>query len=582
MTSARWLMALALTTCLCAAGCHPELGSVGAPCSGAGSCPAGQRCGKQGRCVVGTADAGEDANKDGPLPDACDGPRVDAHTPDQPRVDAQQADLPSADLAAADGPMVDLKPPDLPAPDLPAPDLPMPDLPAPDLPVPDLPAPDLPAPDLPAPDVALPDQWVGDGPPPGCGDAKKAPTEDCDGKLLGGATCAAKGYTGGVLACTSKCQLDTSGCYTVLDPGGFAVATGKVNQHRPRVGYAGSRHLVVWQEDVTTMGDILGRQVDQAGKLVGSQPINISVTSYTAVQPAMASDGIQHYVAWLDKRNTGSLGYYNVFGTRVTAGGTVTNSNGQKVGVHGKSKQGHMVAASGSGYLVLWNTYIGGTSTNAWDIEGTTISVTGTVPLQQTWVNKKKDQLSPHAASDGKNYLVAWLDDAGTNRQVRCGLFKPDGKLIVEASVTSHAKDKGNVRVAYDGTSYLVVWADGLSGYHDVWGARVSTNGKLLDKLGGFPIAKAANYQHHISVARGAGGTMVVWHDKRDGNYDVYGALVVDGASRHGDGFPVVKGGADYPAVSWDGATFLVVWSKQMSSTDSDIYAARVSLKPKP
>jgi hypothetical protein len=52
--------------------------------------------------------------------------------------------------------------------------------------------------------------------PPGCGDGVKAADEACDGPDLGGATCAsavASGWTG-VLACTSACQLDVTGCTT--------------------------------------------------------------------------------------------------------------------------------------------------------------------------------------------------------------------------------------------------------------------------------------------------------------------------------------------------------------------------------
>ena len=50
-----------------------------------------------------------------------------------------------------------------------------------------------------------------------CGDGKKADEEACDGAALGAQTCAALGHGGGTLACTSKCKLDTSGCYTCGD-----------------------------------------------------------------------------------------------------------------------------------------------------------------------------------------------------------------------------------------------------------------------------------------------------------------------------------------------------------------------------
>lgn len=45
-----------------------------------------------------------------------------------------------------------------------------------------------------------------------CGDAKIEGSEACDGAELGGATCVSQGFSGGALACTSKCALDPSMC----------------------------------------------------------------------------------------------------------------------------------------------------------------------------------------------------------------------------------------------------------------------------------------------------------------------------------------------------------------------------------
>ena len=49
-----------------------------------------------------------------------------------------------------------------------------------------------------------------------CGNGIRDPTEDCDGADLGGTSCAALGFVGGVLACDPSCRLDTTGCLTDL------------------------------------------------------------------------------------------------------------------------------------------------------------------------------------------------------------------------------------------------------------------------------------------------------------------------------------------------------------------------------
>jgi hypothetical protein len=45
-----------------------------------------------------------------------------------------------------------------------------------------------------------------------CPDNKKEGNEQCDGNDFGGASCTSLGYSGGSLACTASCKLDTSGC----------------------------------------------------------------------------------------------------------------------------------------------------------------------------------------------------------------------------------------------------------------------------------------------------------------------------------------------------------------------------------
>ena len=54
-----------------------------------------------------------------------------------------------------------------------------------------------------------------------CGDGAVNGNEKCDGTLLNSATCKSLGFTGGTLACSTKCAYDTSKCYKCGD--------GKVN-----------------------------------------------------------------------------------------------------------------------------------------------------------------------------------------------------------------------------------------------------------------------------------------------------------------------------------------------------------------
>ncbi len=176
--------------------------------------------------------------------------------------------------------------------------------------------------------------------------------------------------------------------------------------------------------------------------------------------------------------------------------------------------------------------------------------------------------------------------------------------------------------VAYDGTNYLVVWQDNRynQGYN-IMGARVNNEGGVIDSLG-IVICSARNNQLFPSVAFNGTNYMVVWQDKRNGNFDVYGARVTpSGTVMDTAGIPIAIGtlddcnpvvaggngiflvvwetyntiygsindsifkishdtlGGEYPAVSFDGTNFLVAWEhySYYNIPKYDIFGARVN-----
>ena len=79
-----------------------------------------------------------------------------------------------------------------------------------------------------------------------CGDGMADGTEMCDGYDLGGKSCVSLGYDEGVLACSSTCTLDTSGCHTSSGCGDGVVQAGEAcdgadlnGQTCSSLGYAG-------------------------------------------------------------------------------------------------------------------------------------------------------------------------------------------------------------------------------------------------------------------------------------------------------------------------------------------------------
>ena len=167
-------------------------------------------------------------------------------------------------------------------------------------------------------------------------------------------------------------------------------------------------------------------------------------------------------------------------------------------------------------------------------------------------------------------------------------LPKDGGRAAVQLDYSEFAIDTGSAPVevgqsrpwtAFDGTNYLVVWQDGRgSDAADIWGARVSAGGTILDSAG-FPISAAANAQWSPSVAYLDSTYLVVWYDRRrDGSGDIYGARVTrSGVVLDPDGIRIcgVQGAQEFPVVAAGDTCWFVAW--QDSRTVWDIRGACVS-----
>lgn len=197
---------------------------------------------------------------------------------------------------------------------------------------------------------------------------------------------------------------------------------------------------------------------------------------------------------------------------------------------------------------------------------------------QEIVVSGKSDasQWDPAAAFDGPsspggsaaaskgNYLVVWSDGAGTwggDADIHGARLKSDGSVVdTTPIVISKAKDfQKRPRVAWTGSEWLVVWQDWRGGKsYDVYAARVSGDGKVLDPDGIAVCIEKGDQVMPAVASDGAGGSLVVWADYRAGHYDIWGAPVKDG--RAGASAPVIAAPGEQmsPSIAWTGRHYLV------------------------
>lgn len=186
----------------------------------------------------------------------------------------------------------------------------------------------------------------------------------------------------------------------------------------------------------------------------------------------------------------------------------------------------------------------------------------------------QRDQVLPAVAFDGKEtYLVAWAQGRDFHETESSDLFaariSAEGKLLDEKPVALCAApdSQSGPRVAFQDGVFLVVWQDLRSGKDlDVYGVRVSADGKVLDPEG-FLVAGGAHNQALPAVAPAADGFLVLWQDYRSARgYELFAAHVgADGKVRDEGGQRLEeKGkalqGGDVEAV-WTGDAWFVFWN---------------------
>jgi hypothetical protein len=268
----------------------------------------------------------------------------------------------------------------------------------------------------------------------------------------------------------------------------------------------------------------------------------------------------------------------------VSETGTVLDTSGIPIATGGNSKYDQAVAHDGTNFLVVWDEYHGSTG---YDIYGMRVSSDGTV-LDTTGIpisTATNSQYDPVVAFNGTNFLVAWEDyRSGTSYDIYGARVSSDGTVLDTSGIliSTATNSQYDPVVAFNGTNFLVAWQDYRSGTsYDIYGARVSSNGTVLD-TSGILISSTTNYKEHPSVAHNGMYFLVVWTESRSSTgYDIYGARVSSTGTvldTSGISISAATSSQYYPEVTYDGANFLVVWQDYRSGTGfSDIYGARVN-----
>jgi len=346
----------------------------------------------------------------------------------------------------------------------------------------------------------------------------------------------------------------------------FSICTEAHFQYHPAVAFGGTNYLTVWTDERANNPDVYGQLIDPDGQTIGG---NFAVCTQSASQynPAVGSSPTNHLIVWEDNRNGNSDIY-----------GQLVDKNGSPVGMNfpicdQTHDQYHPAVAFGNSmYLVVWRDNRSG----AWDIYGLLISIAGgSFGTEFVICGNPNGQDHPAVAFDGGKFLVVWTDWRNSNRDIYGQYVGEFGGLLQNNMiVTLDGHHQYKPAIAFDGTNYLVAWIDERDGNTAVYGQWIWAGGASL--IQNFPICSDAHNQNQYSPAVAFNGSkhLVVWQDYRSDTYeDIYGQVIGSNGYPIGGNFPVCNNERNQyaPKMASNGSKFLIVWH-DFRNNQPDIY----------
>jgi hypothetical protein len=353
------------------------------------------------------------------------------------------------------------------------------------------------------------------------------------------------------------------------------------SQTSPSVAFNGANFVVVWTTSVASV-DIRGARVSAAGVLIDASP-GVLVTGSSEQQSfpnvSCAITG-SCWVTWQDRRNLATSNL-DVYGAMLSADMTL----GAETMVTGANRPqtSTVSAASGNAWMTVWTDLRDGEVRNMY---GTRVAADGAI-MDAAGVQLGKGysrHASPTVSRTPTVWSVMWGSTVGPDYDAVHVRYNANGAQLDASPLTISSATASQLPsgAVYAGTSLLTVWTDDRNGSsRDIYGARVNpATGQPIDAAG-FPIATAAADQAGAKVATNGTTSLVVWQDRRNNNFDIYGALVnADGTVAVADlSICGAAGDQTRPTVAFDASNdvYLVAWSDPTGGLATDIRGARVS-----
>jgi hypothetical protein len=384
---------------------------------------------------------------------------------------------------------------------------------------------------------------------------------------------------------------------------GIPVCTAAGNQAQPtamsdRAGGA----VVTWiDQRASTPGLYAQRMGAVGGPMWASNGIRLG--QGTVYDIGLISDGSNGlvvpfgYIAGWVGPDPSDIGDVNVFAQHFNNDGTLFwGTNGIALASSSEQKSGLVLASDGGGGLTLtrgavlaWTQEV--ESDGSTNIIARRIGHDGALQWGAAGVGvctAAGSQYSPQIVAVGSNQtIITWEDRRGTNANIYAQKLDGNGGAQWTANglpVCAAAGDQAIPQILSDNAGGAwIVWLDMRAIPNRVFGQRLNGLGQNVWELNGVPLCTTGPAVSDLRLMPdNAGGVIVLWRDRRNGNDDLFAQRVDANGNLlwASEGVAVTTAAATQmdPGIVTDGANGMIVaWQDHRpGAPDSDIYANRV------
>jgi hypothetical protein len=328
-------------------------------------------------------------------------------------------------------------------------------------------------------------------------------------------------------------------------------------QSWPALAAGNDQFLVIWGERAAGSGvnmELHGARIGKFGELLDKAAIVIVSGANPSAPPSVASDGERFLVAWQMNQMVDA----EVWGVFIETDGQVGTPF--LVSAAAKVNEPPAVASVGGKFVVIWVGASAGTG-NA-QVKGTAITAQGTVGPTFDVGDTTGEQSQPAIGANAGVLLVSYMQNGNI---VGARLDAAGVVLGGERFMIGNSGATVSPKVGGFGNDFMVVWEDLRNGNYDVYGARVTTNGTVLNPEG-IAIARTSDPEGQPSVCGTDQGAVVVWEAAQFRGVRMGVFIGVDGTVQA----PVMRFNngerlgvsAPLPSVARIDERFLVAWNE--------------------